>query len=74
MKKLHGSKSADRDPREIYIEKFMKNEKENIVVKNGNNTSFLKNWKEIEINKDEHVKMLMKGNQTMAAVALGMIA
>ena len=52
----------------------MKNEKDNITVKNGKATSFLKNWKEIAINKDEHVKMLMKGNQTMAAVALGMIA
>ena len=40
----------------------MKNEKDNIIVKNGNNTSFLKNWEEIVINKDEHGKMLMKGN------------
>jgi len=52
----------------------MKNEKDNILVKSGNNSSILKNWKEIAINKDEHCKMLMKGNQTMAAVALGMIA
>jgi len=34
----------------------------------------LQNWDNIIINKDPHAKVLMQGNQTMTAVALGMIA
>ena len=33
----------------------------------------LKNWNQIAINKDTHGKLLMGGNQTMTAIALGMI-
>ena len=33
----------------------------------------LRNWNQIAINKDTHGKLLMGGNQTMTAIALGMI-
>ena len=34
----------------------------------------LQNWDKIIVNQDPHGKILMEGNQTMTAVALGMIA
>ena len=33
----------------------------------------LKNWNQISINKDIQGKLLMDGNQTMTAIALGMV-
>ena len=63
------------------IKKFLKREKEEVEIsrkskplKQDEMLNILKKWNEIAVNKDFNGKMLIRGNQPMTALALGMVA